>query len=397
MNRAGVMENAARPGPSEHRPRRLCFVAPFGYPLLAGDRNMPFAGGAEVQQCTLAREFVRRGWQVSMVSMDFGQPDGIVVDGVTVHRMHAHKAGLPGLRFFHPRLTSLWAALRRADADIYYQRVGSALTGLVAAFARLHRRAFVFASASDMDFVPELPFIRYARDRRLYAYGLARADAVVAQSPAQRIACAANFRREAQVIRSGYGHTGKPARRDGVVLWAGTLKDMKRPELFVELARRLPRHRFRLVGGNELGSKGTHEASLRALACGLDNIEFTGFVPFVDVEAQFDGAALLVNTSAAEGFPNTFLQAWSRGTPTVSFFDPGAEVDGRAVGGVVASIDAMAQEVDRLMQSEAAWRQRSRDAAAYFQQHFSAATVVQTYEDVFAMVRPARRATVGGA
>ena len=57
--------------------------------------------------------------------------------------------------------------------------------------------------------------------------------------------------------------------------------------------------------------------------------------------AHFDGAALFVNTSVGEGFPNTFLQAWSRGMPTVSFFDPQVEFDGQPVGIVAPDADAM--------------------------------------------------------
>jgi len=353
-------------------------VAPFAYPMLANDRHIRFVGGAEVQQCHLAREFVRRGYTVSMVCLNFGQPDEQVVDGITVYRMHAPDEGVPVLRFFYPRLTSLWGALARADAGIYYQRAASALTGFVVAFARRRGRISLYAGAHDLDFDPQLPLIRYARDRALFRWGLRHATAVVVQTPFQQRACMTHYARLASVVRSCYPYAGNTACRKGVVLWVANVKEHKRPEVFVELARRCPNWHFRLVGGGDA----SYFASLKALAAGVNNLEFVGFVPFADVEQHFDGAALFVNTSVGEGFPNTFLQSWSRGIPTVSFFDPEARHDGRPVGYVASGIEDMAEQVRRLMDDELLWLQASADCQHYFRAHFSVDSTVVAYEEV---------------
>ena len=42
-------------------PLSICFVAPMAYPVLAQDRSLPFAGGAEVQQVGIATALARRG------------------------------------------------------------------------------------------------------------------------------------------------------------------------------------------------------------------------------------------------------------------------------------------------------------------------------------------------
>lgn len=360
---------------------RICFVAPTAYPVLAGDRSVKVVGGAEVQQSFLARELARRGHEVSMISMDHGQREGSRIHGVRLLKMCAPDAGLPVLRFAHPRFTSLWAAMKRADADIYYQRASGALTGFVAAFVRRHGRRMVFAGAHDFDFEPELPLIRYGRDKALYRFGVARADQVVVQSERQLDRCREVFGREAVRVRSCYGHEGLPARHDGVVLWVASVKPIKRPELFLDLAQALPQFRFKLVGGPGAGMD--HFEALQRRAASLPNVEMTGFVPHVDVEAHFDGASVFVNTAVSEGFPNTFLQSWSRGTPSVSFFDPGTRLDGRPVGVVVPDLPAMVEAVKALKTDEGAWRDEGALAAEYLRRHHGVVGVVDDYERIF--------------
>jgi glycosyltransferase involved in cell wall biosynthesis len=365
---------------------RICFVAPACYPVLAGDRSIPTVGGAEVQQAFLAPELARRGHDVSMICMDYGQREGERVKGVRLIKMHAPQAGLPVLRFLHPRLSSLWAAMGRADADVYYQRSGGALTGMVAQFAHWRGRRSVFASASDFDFDPQCPLIPLERDKMLFRHGVSRVDEIVVQSERQLQLCRERFGRDATCIASCYGHQGSAARHDGPIVWVGTIKPLKRPELFLDLAERLPQYRFRLVGGAAAGDE--HYAALQRRAGQLGNVEMMGFVPFADVEKVFDGASLLVNTSTGEGFPNTFLQAWSRGMPTVSFFDAGATMHGAPIGVAVPDLEAMILRIQALKADHVLWRQHGEPAQQYFLARHDLGAVAAKYEAVFCQGRP---------
>jgi glycosyltransferase involved in cell wall biosynthesis len=369
----------ARACETRTRPR-ICFVSGAGYGALARDPRVALVGGAEVQQSLLAPELARRGYEVSMVTMDFGQDDAIDVEGVKVLKTHTPDEGLPGLRFLHPRLTSTWAAMARADADVYYQRCAGAATGIVAAFAQRHRRRFVFAAACDLDFDPLLPLVGNARDRLLCRYGLRRADAVIVQTGVQQALCRQVLAREGVEIRSCYRPTGQPARHDGPVIWVGTLKDIKRPELFVELAARLRHRRFIMVGGS-YDDSGRLEA-LRARAAALGNLECVGHVHYAKIETQFDGGAVFVNTSSSEGFPNTFLQAWSRGMPTVSFFDPQVEFEGRPVAQIAPDLESMVAQVEALLAAPALWADRGQLARRCFEQRYSLDAAVSGYESV---------------
>jgi glycosyltransferase involved in cell wall biosynthesis len=361
--------------------QRICFVSPYGYAVLLGSQDIPFVGGAEVQQVLIASQLARRGHYVSMISFDFGQTEGIHQSGVRLLKMMPPRAGLPGFRFFHPWLTSLWSAMRRADADVYYQRCAGATTGAVAAFASWLRKGSVFAGASDSDFDPNLPRIRLLRDRLMFKYGVRRVNQVVVQSERQRQMCRTAFGRDAVRISSCYDFKGGSASHEGPIIWVGNIRAVKRPELFVEVARRLPQHRFVLIGGTNDHS--VDFGVLRRQAHNIANLSFTGHLPVADVESHFDGASVLVNTSATEGFPNTFLQAWSRGMPTVSFFDSGAREKGEDVGRVVDGVEAMVDAIDAYKRSPPLWREDGARAAEHYRGNFSVARSIDDYERVF--------------
>ena len=160
-----------------------------------------------------------------------------------------------------------------------------------------------------------------------------------------------------------------------------TVREHKRPELFLELARRMPHRRFVMVGGHDSDRIGQmYIAHVREALKTLPNVEYRGFMPFLDADRVFDGARVLVNTSSYEGFPNTFLQAWARGVPTVAFVDTGSRDAEGAVYDVAADIDAAERQLDRLMGDDAAWVRASARVASHFTRHHSLAAVVDIYE-----------------
>ena len=376
----GVRDTASGARAKPH----ICFVAPYAWPVLSRDPNIQVVGGAEVQQCILARLFAANGYRVSMISFDYGQPSPSVIDGITVHKAFRENAGIPVLRFLHPRLTTMWRALRQADADVYYQRSSAMWTGVVAEFCRLHGKRAIYAGASDRDFEIGQEQILHARDKWLYRRGLARVDRIVAQNAFQLESCRRHHRREALIIPSCYvppEHAVRSSLERDRVLWVGTIHDYKRPHLFLDIAERLPGRRFVMIGGPSVGGErlnGGYFEEVRARAATLANVEFTGFLPLAEVERWFDRARLLVLTSVYEGMPNVFLQAWARGVPTVSTVDVGA-----AVNTVFQEAGQGAARVETLLSDSALWTQASHDCLAHFERNHSASEVLARYARLF--------------
>lgn len=368
----------------------VCFVAPNIWPAFAADPGTHLVGGAEVQQSILARGLVRLGYRVSVICTDYGQPARITRDGIRFVSTFRMGDGLPGLRFIHPRLTSVWRAMREVDADIYYQRTAAMLTAVVAAFCRRHGRRSIYAGASDLDFLPGRQLIRYRRDRWLFERGLASVDAVVVQTPVQQALCSEHYRRTATVIPNCYeapapGVTpALPADRRDYVLWVAALRRGKRPEIVLDLARRLPHRRFVMIGGaaSSAPDDRAYYESIERAAAALPNLEFVGFRPLPEAEAYFDRARLLLNTSPphGEGMPNVFLQAWARGVPTVGYFDAGANRKGRGIYPVVADDEAAAQAIEALYEDSLHHARVGQACLTYFRAHHDPATVLARFD-----------------
>lgn len=392
----GASVRTPRPGVGAPRLQRalalpqrphVCFVAPQAWPVLSGQTDIAVVGGAEVQQSLLARLLAREGYPVSMICFDYGQPAQTRIDGIHVLRTHRLEDGLPGLRYVHPRMTAMWAAMRAANADIYYQRSSAVLTALVAAFCRQYGRRSLYAGASDSDFLPGRQLIRGRGDRWLFERGLASVDAVVVQNETQQRDCLRHYRRQSTLIPSCYELPANARPRPGdYALWVATLRPGKHPERFLELARRLPDRRFVMIGGADALASGgeAYFQRLRSAAAALPNVEFTGFLPLAAVEPWFDGARMVINTSSCEGMPNVFLQAWARGVPTLAFTDIGARFSGETVCPALPDLNAAVDAVNTLFSDDLHHARAAARCRAYFAATHECTAVLARYGSVFA-------------
>ena len=361
---------------------RVCFHAGYLYPLFSGG-SIEFIGGAEVQQALLARGLARRGFDVSVVTCDYGQAADLTVDGVRLLKSHPPHGGIPVLRFFHPRLSRALRALAAADAEVYYARGLGVPAGEAFEVARWRRAAFVLGTAHDLDVRRALPLHRSPRDRAWARRTLRGADAIVAQTEVQRALYQEEFGRASEVIPNLVEIPAAPVDPggEGAVVWLATYKRSKRPEWFLELARRLPAQRFVMCGMPPVppdSARAWEEARAAARAC--PNLEVRGYVGHDRLGPLLAEASLLVHTSPAEGFPNTMLEAWAHGLPAISAVDPDGVVEREGLGETAGSLDALEHAVRRWM-SDPALR---RAAGARARRHVLARHAPDRVLDAFA-------------
>jgi glycosyltransferase involved in cell wall biosynthesis len=373
---------------------KICLVGLDNLPVLAPEYRDHTIGGESVQQTLLGRALARRGHEVSMVVADYGQADGGQWHSIRVFKAYRRDAGLPALRFLHPRWTGLWSALARADADLYYTSCAGMQVGLLALFCQRNRKRFVFRTASDSDCEKSRHLVRFARDRWLYAYGLRRADAILVQSVWQAEALLHSYALPSRVAGMLVEPPRSTADRDIDVLWVSNIRHVKRPDRILHVAKDLAELKIHMAGGPLPGEEALFQDVARAAAARV-NVTFHGRLSYWDAGNLYGRARLLVNTSDVEGFPNSYLQAWVRGVPVVTIIDPDHVVEKEGLGITVRSAAGIPDAVRRLLGDASAWRAASNRCRAFMAREYGEGRILADYLETFEEVmRP--RAGHGG-
>ena len=360
---------------------RICIVAHNAYRTISNS-DTGHIGGVELQTSLMAKRLAKIGHEVSLITWLEGGPESEIFGGVHVIKTCHQDSGMPGIRFFYPRWSSLVKALKTADADVYYQNGAEYVTGQVAIWCKYNRRKFVFSTASDLDCHAELPFLTTVRERILYRYGLKTADRTVVQTEDQKKNLRQNFGVNSTVLPmpcdmtkdSHDGQISFAARTPDVVL-IGRISKEKNIESFVSLAKSLPEYSFWLIGPD--GSDANYAAQIRRRASDVGNLYVAGPLSRQDIRQVLGSTSLLCCTSHYEGFPNTFLEAWSQGVPVVSTVDPGRILANKEVGVFCESPQDMTRCIAELLASPQQLEVLSKSAEQYYcSTHYISSAIV---------------------
>jgi glycosyltransferase involved in cell wall biosynthesis len=169
----------------------------------------------------------------------------------------------------------------------------------------------------------------------------------------------------------------------GQIIWVNNLKRWKRPEAYVELARRLPAYRFVMIGGSVGGRYGRQLNTI--IKNSPDNLHYLGSKPIDEVNKAIAQSDLLLYTSLpAEGFGNSFLQAWFRGVPTISYtFELDGILEREKIGRFAQTFDELVSIVDELMSNELKRLAMGKQARQYAIANHTTDKMVAAYEKLF--------------
>ena len=298
---------------------KICFISPKSYPLFNQQIKSAF-GGAETQIYLLTKELAKNtNFDIHVIAGDYEQPKTEIRDNVTIH-CNINKKRMGGALSVLPMINKffLFYLLKKINADIYVQRAAGVITGLLSFYCKIFNKKFIYMVACEADTDEKITTLLGKLKTPIYRYGIKNAALVICQTQEQSNNLLKNFKKTSIVIPSPVYSIKKNERglSSNNVLWVGRVNWIKRPELFITLAQNNPHLNFTMICQSSQEQK--YDIRINNLAKQTSNLTFIKYVPFDMVDAFFQKAIALVNTSDFEGFPNTFIQAAKNKTPILS-------------------------------------------------------------------------------
>jgi len=326
-------------------------------------------GGFGTATRALGGALAKQGIDVSAVVVrreESGQGRVEQLDGITVHGTSNFETLTSGKIF------------REIDADIYQSQEPTIATYL--AQRSMPDRVHVVTCRDPRDWQEHLVELRHTNIKRRLMFpvtwyyeaspwvkrSVRQADAVLMPAPTTLL----------PRIRNLYGADVEPEfvpypidlpdRRPvksstPVILFVGRFDHRKRMERFFELAQKFPDLKFVAVGEAHDKSYDNH---LRQTYGHLENVELPGFVPRFGertVSDYYEKAWILVNTSAREGLPYTFMEAAAYGVALLSALNP---EDFASRFGYFAANDDFEEGLNKLLENDR-WKELGNSGARF--------------------------------
>ncbi len=358
-----------------HTPIHICFVCPKSYPLFNPEIEAVF-GGAEVDMYQTGTELAKeKEFDVSFVVADYGQAKEEEYHGIRVIRsLDFKRNSLTGAK-------KIWKALKVVDADIYIMKTASPGVPLAAYYCRKYQKSFTYRTANEHEcdgvFLKEHFLLG-----RAFAWALRKAKVVFTQNQKDKDNLEQSLGIRAVAIPNGHPLPAYGDAEREIVLWSGRSAQIKRPDLILKLARANPGERFVMICQEAFGRSGYEDVVREAEA--IENLEFLPRVDFHQIDAYFQRARVLVNTSDSEGFPNTFIQACKWATPILSLnVNPDGFLDRYQCGKCAhGDWDRFVRMLVELTEPEAQ-KKYGQNARRYAEEHHDIKKIIEEYKTIF--------------
>jgi len=365
--------------------RKICFVALASLPILSSDDNSKYIGGSELKSVLIGKELARRGLNTSFITYHEGTGKKMI-SGISIIETFSPHANFSMFK----RELIMWKSVKNAKADFYFQASG--LSGSIPFFCILHRKKYIKWIASNSDLMLNRIYDKYSVIKKITAYfGIKLASIVIVQNKLQKEMVEKNFNKKCVLIKNPTiipNSTVKNKKLNKTVLWVGTIRNVKQPEIFLKIAKEFPEYKFIMIGGEYIHKNLKEQEKeifekIKKESTTVSNLEFLGFIPHHNIRKYYEEASILVNTSRMEGFPNTFLEAWVNCTPVVSLnIDPDDVISNEKLGFHSKTYEQMIIDIRSLLLNDNLRTEMGLNAKKYVEQNHDVKKIADRFEEL---------------
>ncbi len=319
-------------------------------------------GGIAVQLNFWMQIFSDHGWEIHALTYS----DSYVEKNVVYHHISHYQSIELALEW-----VSIFNIIKKIRPQLVVFRGARRLLYPLQKISHHFGAKVIMQGASDVNFVPGKASVGNNINRWMYEAALRKIDFIICQNEYQSTTLKNNFGRSSLIIPNIWGRMPMSAKTDlscAEVVWIGNFRSLKRPEWLIEVSRRLPNVKFAMAGGPTVPD---YYSKIEKEAATIPNLDFLGLISIEESNALISRAKVLVCTSEYEGFPNTFLQAWSKGVPVVSTVDPNHVIDTYNLGFVIDSPATLSNAISRLLNDSELYHSKQRAISDYFVSHHS--------------------------
>lgn len=365
---------------------KICFVAPDAYAVASGSGGV-HAGGAETQQFQFAEKLRSRGYDVRFViAKPFSIPEANTLDLPSWVRIAYPLRDQRSKTGYIRDSISLFKAMRNTGADIFIQRCSFHDTPRVGLFSKILGASFVFWTGADFNVNHEWMKSNLSGIRRYsFLKALKGADVVICQTVNQQQKLEAYFSLPSTVIRNSVNipenFSTKEVKKDQLTaIWCGRINSNKQPGKLLELARRNDQWRFTVAALKDRLHPSEYKDFLER-ARQITNVTVYSSLSHREYLNLTVGANLVLNTSVYEGYPNTLLEAYARGVPSLTLgVDPDNSIEKNSIGWVCSGIDEASATMSELVERPELLADAGKRAFTYVQNSHAAEVVVEELE-----------------
>lgn len=352
--------------------------------LLLAKHNFYFIkGGAEFQTILLSLNFSKKK-HICKYIFEYPQLQ-YFSKKVNIKNKKGDKYYLLSSRVKHSffyKLKNLITSIREFKPDVIYQR-GFDYYSIILPFLSSQIKKVLHISADDEVRPYNVLFGKIGK-----SFFFKNFDQIIVQNHDQQNFLMDNYSINSSKINNilpSFQGNFTPYNQRKYITWIANLKDWKRPNQFIKLAKLYGNDdKTFLMIGRPFTDKSKHHSFLSKINHS-NNVKYLGELKPGQVLQYLQESLIFVNTSdLKEGFPNTFIQSASVGTPIFSrLVNPSGIINKMNLGFVNNDLHKLVEEIRVMSVHENRWNAISTNCIEYVKKEHNVEKIINEMEDIF--------------